>query len=42
MIKIGIRRISFWSLLINNSFIAGSNKYAIAEVLPASKIEKKN
>ena len=37
----GIKRIRDWSFSINNFFIAGSNNQAIAEVLPATKIEKK-
>ena len=38
---IGIIKINVWSFSINNLFIAGSSKYATAEVLPASKTEKK-
>ena len=37
----GIRRIRDWSFSINNFLMAGSNSQAIAEVLPATKIEKK-
>ena len=37
----GIKRIRDWSFSINNFLMAGSNSQAIAEVLPATKIEKK-
>jgi hypothetical protein len=41
IINEGITNIKFSDLLINSSLIAGSNKYATAEVLPAKRIEKK-
>ena len=40
-IKPGIRYKNFLSWLINNCLIAGSNKYATEEVLPANSIVKK-
>ena len=39
--KVGIKKIKVSSLSINIFFIAGSNNQAIAEVLPATIIEKK-
>ena len=39
IIKIGITNIKVWSLLINIFSIAGSKSQAVAEVLPATKIE---
>ncbi len=41
IIKKGITNIKAWSLLINIFSIAGSKSQAVAEVLPATKIEKK-
>ena len=35
----GIKKINDWSFSINNFFIAGSKSQAIAEVLPATRIE---
>ena len=40
-IKIGITSIKFFFCSINNCLIAGSNKYATEEVLPANSIVKK-
>ena len=41
MINKGIVNINFDDCLINNSLIAGSSRYAIAEVLAAKRSEKK-
>ena len=41
IIRKGIINNKVWSFSINNFFIAGSNNQAIAEVLAATKIEKK-
>ena len=41
IINKGIVNINVEDCLINNSFIAGSNRYAIAEVLAAKTSEKK-
>ena len=41
IINEGITNIKFSDLLINSSLIAGSNKYATAEVLPSKRTEKK-
>ena len=40
IIKIGIINISVWSFSINIFLIAGSKRYATAEVLPATSIAK--
>ena len=40
IIKVGIKKIKVSSLSMNIFLIAGSNNQAIAEVLPATKIEK--
>ena len=40
IIRIGIINISAWSFSINIFSIAGSKRYAIAEVLPATSIAK--
>ncbi len=37
----GIKNIKLWSFSIKSFLIAGSNSHAIAEVLPATSIEKK-
>ena len=41
IISTGINIINDWSLSINSFLIAGSKSQAIAEVLPATNIEKK-
>ena len=42
IINKGIVNINVEDCLINNSLIAGSSRYAIAEVLAAKRSEKKN
>tara|TARA_B100000424_G_scaffold237774_1_gene203462 strand:- start:815 stop:994 length:180 start_codon:yes stop_codon:yes gene_type:complete len=41
IINKGIVNINVEDCLINNSLMAGSSRYAIAEVLPAKRSEKK-
>ena len=40
IIKIGITKIKVWSLLIKIFSMAGSKSHAVADVLPATNIEK--
>ena len=42
IISKGINNINVWSFSMNNFLIAGSSSHAIADVLPATKIEKKD